>query len=82
METGDFEQNVMIRTKDELAELGNSFNRMTAGLKRLQELKDEFVFIAAHELRAQVFRASLVSNPLGQPVRFDTDTPAVPQSKR
>lgn len=36
----------------------------------------------AHELRAQVFRASLVSNPLGQPVRFDTDTPAVPQSKR
>ena len=35
-----------------MEQLGNAFNRMTQGLKRLQELKDEFVFIAAHELRA------------------------------
>ena len=44
----------MIKTKDEVQELGDAFNKMTAGLKRLQELKNEFVFIAAHELRTPV----------------------------
>jgi len=54
IEKGDFEQKVEIKTGDELQELGESFNRMAVGLKRLQELKNEFVFIAAHELRAPV----------------------------
>lgn len=52
VEQGNFKETVDIRTEDELEQLGNAFNRMTEGLKRLQELKDEFVFIAAHELRA------------------------------
>lgn len=51
---GNFEEKVKIATGDELEELGSAFNKMTAGLKRLQELKDEFVFIAAHELRTPV----------------------------
>lgn len=51
---GDFSYDVNITTQDELEELGNAFNSMTKGLKRLQELKDEFVFIAAHELRTPV----------------------------
>jgi len=51
---GNFDYQVMIKTKDELQELGDAFNKMTAGLKRLQELKNEFVFIAAHELRTPV----------------------------
>lgn len=54
IEQGYFEKQVVITTKDELEELGNAFNRMARGLKRLQELKNEFVFIAAHELRSPV----------------------------
>jgi len=51
IEKGNFEKRVEVVTGDELEELGHSFNKMAQGLKRLQELKNEFVFIAAHELR-------------------------------
>jgi len=54
IEKGNFEQQVKITTKDELEELGNAFNGMAKGLKRLKELQEEFVFIAAHDLRAPV----------------------------
>lgn len=51
IEKGNFEKTVEITTKDEIEGLGHAFNKMAQGLKRLQELKNEFVFIAAHELR-------------------------------
>ncbi|MBI2637323.1 MAG: sensor histidine kinase [Candidatus Sungbacteria bacterium] len=51
---GDFDVNLDVRTNDEIEELGFAFNDMTKGLKEYQALKDEFVFIAAHELRAPV----------------------------
>ncbi|MBI2591366.1 MAG: sensor histidine kinase [Candidatus Brennerbacteria bacterium] len=51
---GKFDQLVEIKTGDEIEDLGEAFNKMTAGLKRLEELKEEFVFIAAHELRTPV----------------------------
>ncbi len=51
---GKLDQGVAIKTGDELESLGNSFNDMVQGLKRLQELRDEFVFVAAHELRTPV----------------------------
>jgi signal transduction histidine kinase len=54
IEQGNFDARVKIRTKDELEELGASFNTMAQGLKRLEELRNEFVFIAAHELRSPV----------------------------
>lgn len=54
IEKGNFENKVDIKTDDELEELGVEFNKMAQGLKRLQELKDEFVFVAAHELKAPV----------------------------
>jgi signal transduction histidine kinase len=54
VEQGDFEKHVDIKTRDELEDLGNAFNNMVKGLKRLRELKSEFVFIAAHELRSPV----------------------------
>jgi signal transduction histidine kinase len=54
VEQGKFDTEVKIQTRDELEELGSAFNKMSSGLKRLQELKSEFVFIAAHELRAPV----------------------------
>jgi signal transduction histidine kinase len=54
IEKGNFENKVIITTNDELEELGDSFNTMANGLKRLEELKNEFVYVAAHELRAPV----------------------------
>lgn len=54
IEEGNFDHKVSIVTKDELEDLGKAFNKMADGLKRLQELKNEFVFIAAHELRTPV----------------------------
>lgn len=54
IEQGDFEKKVNIQTNDELEELGDAFNKMAKGLQRLQELREEFVFVAAHELRTPV----------------------------
>ncbi|MBM2818223.1 MAG: Integral rane sensor signal transduction histidine kinase [Parcubacteria group bacterium] len=54
IEKGNFDQKISIDTNDEFEELGEAFNHMAVGLKRLQELKNEFVFIAAHELRTPV----------------------------
>lgn len=54
IEKGNFEKEVKITTRDELEDLGNAFNKMAKGLKKLKELQDEFVFIAAHDLKAPV----------------------------
>lgn len=54
IEKGNFEKRVVIETDDELEDLGGAFNHMASGLKQLQELKNEFTFIAAHELRTPV----------------------------
>ncbi|HSD12986.1 MAG TPA: HAMP domain-containing protein, partial [Patescibacteria group bacterium] len=52
VEHGRFGARVDIRAKDEVGQLGRELNRMAVGLQRLQELKNEFVFIASHELRS------------------------------
>ena len=51
---GNFEQKINIKSGDELEELGKSFEEMEKGLVELNNLKDEFVFIATHELRTPV----------------------------
>lgn len=54
MGAGNFDYRVEIKTGDELEDLGGAFNLMGKALRQLQDLKNEFVFIAAHELRAPV----------------------------
>ncbi len=54
IEKGNFDKKVDIKTNDELEDLGDSFNTMGEGLRRLEELKNEFVYVAAHELRSPV----------------------------
>lgn len=51
---GKFDEPVTIDTNDEIEDLGVAFNEMVKGLKRLKELREEFIFIAAHELRTPV----------------------------
>jgi signal transduction histidine kinase len=51
---GHLDQEIKIDTDDEIEDLGNSFNTMAKGLREIKKLKDEFVYIAAHELRTPV----------------------------
>lgn len=51
---GVYDDGVTIAVGNELDDLGAAFNHMAQGLKRLDELRKEFVFIAAHELRTPV----------------------------
>ncbi|MBI2030618.1 sensor histidine kinase [Candidatus Kaiserbacteria bacterium] len=54
IEEGRLDTSINIKTGDELEELGEQFNTMAKGLKRLQELRNEFVHIVTHELRAPI----------------------------
>lgn len=69
---GKFDEPVNIKTGDEIEDLGVAFNKMTEGLKQLQALKDEFVFIAAHELKTPVAAIkgylSIINDGLAGPV--------------
>ncbi len=51
---GNLNYEVRIKTGDELEKLAEHFKSMSHILKENKKLKDEFVFIAAHELRAPV----------------------------
>ena len=51
---GNLNYKIHIKTGDELEKLGERFNKMIQVLRENKKLRDEFVFIAAHELRAPV----------------------------
>lgn len=51
---GDLDYRIRIKTGDEFEVLGSRFNEMIKILKENRKLRDEFVFIAAHELRTPV----------------------------
>jgi signal transduction histidine kinase len=54
IENGNLDHRLSLNTNDEFETLGEEFNKMIEILKENKELKDEFVFIAAHELRTPV----------------------------
>ena len=51
---GDLDYKIKLETGDEFEVLAGEFNKMTDVLKENRQLRDEFVFIAAHELRTPV----------------------------
>lgn len=51
---GDLDYKIELSTGDEFEILADEFNKMTEVLKENRKLRDEFVFIAAHELRTPV----------------------------
>nr|WP_122011672.1 ATP-binding protein [Maliibacterium massiliense] len=48
---GDFSQRVKVSSRDELGELAASFNRMSADLEGLEQMRRDFVANVSHELR-------------------------------
>jgi two-component system, OmpR family, sensor histidine kinase BaeS len=48
---GDLEKQVAVSSRDEIGHLGQSFNTMTASLKRSRDLRRQMVADIAHELR-------------------------------
>lgn len=51
---GNLKYSIALRTGDEFELLGDQFNEMVKVLNENRRLRDEFVFIAAHELRTPV----------------------------
>lgn len=51
---GNLDHEIVLKTGDEFEALGGQFNNMIKVLKDNRKLRDEFVFIAAHELRTPV----------------------------
>jgi signal transduction histidine kinase len=51
VERGSLNTIVEIRTQDELGRMGHSFNAMVETIRKLNEMKDEFISIVSHELR-------------------------------
>ena len=49
---GKLDQKIIVKSKDELAGLANTFNKMALKLKELDQLKQDFVASVTHELRS------------------------------
>jgi len=49
---GNLEQEISVKTRDELGDLAGEFNRMAKKLKELDQMKDDFVSSVSHELRS------------------------------
>ncbi|WP_096155025.1 MULTISPECIES: HAMP domain-containing sensor histidine kinase [Bacillus] len=52
MAKGDFSEEVIIATKDEIGQLGESFNYMATELESLEEMRREFLANVSHDLRS------------------------------
>ena len=51
VETGDMNARVDLTSQDELGVTGRSFNSMIETIRKLNEMKDDFISIVSHELR-------------------------------
>jgi signal transduction histidine kinase len=63
---GDLKQRVTIKGKDEIAQLGYSFNKMTDKLEQVQEKRQQFISDASHELKTPLSSIKVLSESLLQ----------------
>lgn len=76
---GKFDHQIEIKSKDEFRLLADQFNKMTKVLEENKNLRDEFVFVAAHELRTPVtaikgYMEMLLDGSFGQISQQTADT--------
>lgn len=61
---GQLDQEVTIKGKGEIAELGNAFNHMTQQLQRLEQSRQEFVSNVSHELKTPLSSIKVLTDSL------------------
>jgi len=72
--SGAYDYRMPIRGGDEITELGEEFNRMTATLQETDQLRRRFVSDASHELKTPLASIRLLSDSIAQSDNMDADT--------
>lgn len=62
--SGDVDHRIMIKRRDELGELANSFNSMAEDIKQMLDAKNQLLLAISHELRSPLTRARLAAEML------------------
>ncbi|MDD3014527.1 MAG: ATP-binding protein, partial [Candidatus Gastranaerophilales bacterium] len=62
--SGDLDQKVQIRGKDETAQLSNTFNKMAYNLKKQEQLRDNFIATLTHDLKVPMLAENQTINYL------------------
>lgn len=73
---GQFDQRVKIKTRDELGELGKTFNYMAQELAGLDQMRKDFVANVSHDLRSPLLRFMDLSEHFWT-IRFPTNEGAI-----
>jgi len=71
---GDYGYKLTVRGKDELAELGRAFNRLTDRLQETEEMRRRFVSDASHELKTPLASIRLLSDSIVQSEDMEIET--------
>lgn len=66
MPDGNLNQRVAVRGKDEIAQLGKAFNKMSKRLNEVEEKRKEFVSNASHELKTPLSSIKVLTQSLLQ----------------
>ena len=72
--SGDYAHRLAVRGQDELSELGNEFNALTARLDDNERQRRRFVSDASHELKTPLASIRLLSDSIVQNSNMDSST--------
>jgi len=71
---GDYSYKLDVSGRDELAELGQAFNKLTDRLEETEEMRRRFVSDASHELKTPLASIQLLSDSIVQSEDMDVST--------
>ena len=71
---GSYDYRLQTRGHDEVTELGDEFNNMTAKLEETDQLRRRFVSDASHELKTPLASIRLLSDSIAQSENMDPET--------